>query len=86
MGSSMEMEFNTNPTKQATEVLFSCKKSSVNPYGIDFDGTDVEKVNDQKYLGIILDSTLSFDKHLNEKIIKAKKMLECLNTSRNSYP
>ena len=30
-------------------------------------------VNEQKHLGLILDSTLSFKKHLNEKIIKAKK-------------
>ena len=32
-----------------------------------------KKVNDQKHLGLILDSSLSFDKHLNEKMIKAKK-------------
>ena len=67
-----EMEFNPDPTKQATEVLFSCKKSSVSHMKLTVNGTVVEKVNDQKHLGIILDSTLSFDKHLNEKIIKAK--------------
>ena len=31
------------------------------------------KVNEQKHLGLILDSKLTFEKHLNEKIIKAKK-------------
>ena len=31
------------------------------------------KMNDQKHLGLILDPSLSFKKHLNEKIIKAKK-------------
>ena len=30
-------------------------------------------MNDQKHLGLVLDSRLSFEKHLNEKIIKAKK-------------
>ena len=30
-------------------------------------------MNDQKHLGLILDSSLSLKKHLNEKIIKAKK-------------
>ena len=31
------------------------------------------KVNEQKHLGLILGSKLSFERHLNEKIIKAKK-------------
>ena len=33
------------------------------------------KVNEPKHLGLLLDSGLSFDKHLNGKIIKAKKNL-----------
>ena len=65
--------FNPDPTKQATEVLFFFKKSSVSHMKLTFNGTDVAKVNDRKHLAIILDSTLSFDKNLNEKIIKAKK-------------
>ena len=31
------------------------------------------KVNEQKHLGLIFDLKLSFERHLNEKIIKAKK-------------
>ena len=31
------------------------------------------KVNEQKHLGLILDPGLSFEKYINEKIIKAKK-------------
>ena len=81
-----KMEFNPDPIKQATEVLFSCKKSSPNHPQLIFNGIAVTKVNDQKHLGLILDSRLSFEKHLNEKIIKAKRMLEYLNTCRNSYP
>ena len=30
---------------------------------------------EQKHLGLMLDSNLSFNKHINEKIIKAKKNL-----------
>ena len=67
------MDFNPDPTKQATEVLFSCKKSNPNHPQLIFNGTIVEKVNDQKHLGLILDPSLSFEKHLNEKMIKAKK-------------
>ena len=33
------------------------------------------KTNEQKHLGFILDSKLSFEKHLYEKIIKAKKYI-----------
>ena len=36
-----------------------------------FNGTVVSKVNEQKHLGLILDSKLSFERHVNEKIIKA---------------
>ena len=68
-----KMEFNPDPTKQPTEVLFSCKKSSPNPPQIIFNGIAVAKIKDQKHLGLVLNSRLSFEKHLNEKIIKAKK-------------
>ena len=70
-----KLEFNPDPTKQATEVLFSCKKSSPNYPQMMFNGTLVAKVNDEKHLGLILDPSLSFKKQLNEKIIKAKKNL-----------
>ena len=70
-----KLEFNTGPAKQATDVLYSCKKSSPNHPQIMFTGTVVARMNEQKYLGLILDSSLSFKKHLNETIIKAKKNL-----------
>ena len=53
--------------------LFSCKKvGPIHPHLI-FNGTVVKKVNEQKHLGLILESGLSFEKHLSEKIMKAKK-------------
>ena len=70
-----KLEFNPDPTKQATEVLFSCKTSNPNHPHIMFNGTVVAKMNEQKHLGLVLDSNLSFKKHINEKIIKAKKNL-----------
>ena len=68
-----KMEFNPDPTKQATEVLFSCKKLRPNHPQLIFNGSVVKKVNEQNHLGLILDSGLSFKNHLNENIIKAKK-------------
>ena len=73
-----KLEFNPDPNKQATEVLFSCKKSSPNHPQIVFNGTIVAKINEQKQLGLILDSILSFGKHVNEKMLK--RILELLNT------
>ena len=57
-----KLEFNPDPTKQATEVVFFCKKSSLNHPQIMFNGTGVAKMNDQKHLGLILESSLSFKK------------------------
>ena len=65
-----KLEFNPDATKQATEVLFSCKTSNPNHPHIMFNGTVVAKTNEQKHLGLILNSNLSFKKHINEKIIK----------------
>ena len=42
-----KMEFNPDPSKQATEVLFSCKKSTPNHPQLIFNGTVVAKVSDQ---------------------------------------
>ena len=61
-----KMEFNPNPTRQATEVSFSCRKTSPNHPQLIFNRIAVAKVNDQKHLGLILDSRLFFEKHLNE--------------------
>ena len=38
-----------------------------------FNGTVVARMNEQKHLGLILNSSLSFKKHLNEKVINSKK-------------
>ena len=62
-----KMEFNPDPSKQATEVLFSCKKVSPSHPQLTFNGTVIKKVNEQKHLGLILDSGLSFKKHLVEQ-------------------
>ena len=68
-----KLEFNPDPTKQATEDLFSCKKSSPNYPQIIFNGTIVAKTNVQKHLGLSLDSSLSFKKHLRKKSLRLKR-------------
>ena len=68
-----KMKFNPDPNKQATELLFSCKKNSPNHPSLCFNESVVPKVNEQKHLGLILDPKLCSERHVNEKIVKAKK-------------
>ena len=67
----MEDGVQSDPNKQATELLFSCKKS---PNLFSSMVLLVPKVNQQKHLGLVLDSKLSFERNINEKITKAKKV------------
>ena len=49
-----KMSFNPDPAKQATEILFSCKKANVIHPEIFFNGTVVYRVTNQKHLGLII--------------------------------
>ena len=73
-----KVEFNPDPIKQATGVIFSCKKINVNHLPLTFNGDAVVKVNEQKHFGLTLEPGLSFEKHLSGKIIKAKKNIGML--------
>ena len=68
-----KMSFNPDPTKLAEEVLFSYKRQSPQHPPIYFNNNEVKRVNDHKHLGLILDSKLSFTKHINEKVSIARK-------------
>ena len=69
----LSVNFNPDLNKQATALLFSCKKNSTNHPSLFFNESVVPKVKEQKHLGLTLDSKLSLERHFNEKIIKAKK-------------
>ena len=65
-----KMEFNPDPNKEATEMLFSQKKFSPFHPSLSFNDTEVTKVNEQKHLGLTFDK--KHEKHINEKL-KLKK-------------
>ena len=48
-----KMEINPDASKQATEVLFSCKRNRPIHPSLFFIGTVVPRVNEQKHLGLI---------------------------------
>ena len=64
----ISVTFNPGPTKQAVEVLFSQQKRDSNHPPLFFNGSIVLKVDDNKHLGLTLDSKLSFVNHINDKI------------------
>lgn len=80
------MKFNTDPTKQATEILFLQKKSKPFHPELLFNGVPVAKVKHQKHLGLTLDRKLSFEYHLNEEITKIKKILGIIKHVSKYFP
>ena len=70
------MNFNPDPTKQAQEVIFSCKtKKLPYPYLV-FNNAKVTQSIYQKHLGIIPDSKLTFENHV--KIVTSKVLQNLL--------
>ena len=68
-----KMSFNPEPNKQAVEVIFSHKIKPQHHPPIYFNNCPVVSLAFTKHLGIVLDSKLSFEQHLSEKISKANK-------------
>ena len=64
------MLFNPDPAKPANEVVFS-NREDVNLPNLCFGGNMIRRLNSQKLLGLTLDSKLTFNQHLKEKISKA---------------
>ena len=65
-----KLNFNPDPTKQAQEVIFSRKTKKLRHPPLVFNNTNVTPSIYQKHLGIILDSKLAFESHINMVTIK----------------
>ena len=74
------MSFNPDPNKQVMEVCFSNKCNKENYLPLQFNNTDVQIANSQKHLGLILDSKLKFNKHIESKITKCNKIIGLMKT------
>ena len=69
------MLFNPDPNKQTTEIYFSHKCDNENYLSLVFNDTKVHLGNSQKHLGLILDSELDFNEHIDNKIDKCNKII-----------
>ena len=66
---------NSDPNKQAIEFRFSNKRDKENYPSLQFNITDVQIADSQKHLGLILDSKLNFNEHIESKITKCNKII-----------
>ena len=80
------MSFNPDPKKPAQEVLFSRKNSNITHPIIYFNNVQVQRANQQKHLGIILDEKLNFKSHIDKVLTKASKGIAVIKRLRNSLP
>ena len=80
------MSFNPEVTKQAQEVVFSCKSQKVTHTTVYFNNSPVTWSSSQKHLGIHLDEKLNFIHHIKEKISKANKGIGVIKKLNNTLP
>ena len=73
-----KMLFNPDPSKQAIEICFSHKSENKNYPSLMFNDTKVQLATNQKHLGLILDSRLDFNEHIDYKINKCNKIIGIL--------
>ena len=70
-----KMLFNPDPSKQAIEICFSHRRENKNCPSLTFNGTKVQFTICQKHLGLILDSRLDFNEHIDYKINKCNTII-----------
>ena len=67
--------FQPDPKKQAERVIFSQKSKAISHPPLVLNNNNVIQTISQKHLGIILDTRLSFEKHLETLIYKINKTI-----------
>ena len=81
-----KMNFNLDPTKQTQEVMFSSKTKKLPHPHLVFNNTKVTQSICKKHLGIILDSELTFENHINMVTTKINKTIGLLRKLQNLLP
>ena len=72
------MSFNPDRTKLAQEIIFSRKKNAATYPPLFFNNSEIKLSSNQKHLRLTLDSKLSFNEHINDKIHQANKCVGLL--------
>ena len=80
------MSFNPDRTKLAQEIIFSRKKNAATYPLIFFNNSEIKLSSNQKHLRLTLDSKLSFNEHINDKIHQANKGVGLLRKLQTILP
>ena len=83
-----KMQFNPDPNKQANEVIFSRKlvSNNLSHPPVKFNNNNITRCSHQKHLGVVLDSNLNFNTHIDQKIKKCNKMIGLIRRLSVNYP
>ena len=80
------MSFNPDRAKQAQEIIFSRKKNANTHPPLFFNNSEIKLSSNQKHLGLTLDSKLSFNEHITDKIHQANKCVGFLQKLQTILP
>ena len=78
--------FNPDPSKPAREVIFSRKLKTVPYPSITFNNNLLSLCPAQKHLGLVLDSKLTFNEHINHILSKVNKSIGLLRKFQPGLP
>ena len=70
-----KMSFSPDPSKQAVDVYFSRKVNPVDTPPVYFNNLAAASC---KYIGLLLDRRLAFDRHVDEIVVKANKSIKII--------
>ena len=73
-----KMSFNPDPSKPAQEVIFSRKLKTIPHPLTTFNNNPLNLYPTQKCLGLVLDSKVTFNEHINHILSKVNKSIELL--------
>ena len=80
------MNFNPDPTKQAQEIIFSREKTVSIHSLVYFNKNPVNSTATHKHLGMILDSKLSYENHLQSVFSRVNKAISFLRKFQPTLP
>ena len=81
-----KITFNTDPNKQAQEVIFSRKIKKTSHPPLNFYNNSLKQIQFQKQLGVYLGSKLDFREHLQNIFKKVHKTISLLRKLQNNLP
>ena len=81
-----KMIFKPDPKKQAQDVIFIRKSKATSHPPLVFNNNNVIQAASHKHLGIILDTRLSFEKHLETVLCKLNKTIGLIRKLQNLLP